>query len=161
KAMIMIDAGGACGQNAESIESYGQAIMDADPQHNVVFSVHMYGYWLDAGDPSAGSWGNGFPEARQPYDMGKELDRLKATGYPIVVGEYCGWPSGMAVPCPYGVAGALGTFEQKGVGYMSWEWWNTHADFATVTLGNVYTTSSDLSSWGRTTIEDPVVGSKA
>ena len=62
KAMIMIDAGGACGQVSQSIESYGQAIVNADPQHNLVFSIHMYGQWTNAGDPTAGTWNDPFPK---------------------------------------------------------------------------------------------------
>ena len=51
KNTLMIDAGGACGQLADSIESYGRAIFDSDPEKNVVFSIHMYGFWRDPGDP--------------------------------------------------------------------------------------------------------------
>jgi mannan endo-1,4-beta-mannosidase len=161
KALVLIEIGGECSQNAQSVESWGQAIMDADPQHNIAFEVKNYAFWLNPGDPAAGSWNNPFPDERQPYDMSNELGRLKATGLPLVIGEYCGWHGGGDGTCAYDLIPALSTYEAQGIGYMSWEWMNVHASFATVTLNNVYNSSSDLSSWGRVTIEDPTWGSKA
>ncbi len=39
---IMIDAGGY-GQNAATIHTYGKEVLNADPDNNVIFSIHMYG----------------------------------------------------------------------------------------------------------------------
>lgn len=162
KAMIMIDAGGSCGQNAQSIESYGNAIVAADPQHNIVFSLHMYAFWRNSADPEIGAWGDPFPNERMPYDMSAELERVRASGQAIVVGEYCGWPGSVEDDqCAFALEPALAAFESKGVGYMSWEWMNVHVPVASVTLDNRYTRSSDLSYWGRTTIEHPTLGSQA
>ena len=157
KALLMIDAGG-CGQIAQSIESWGSDIAAADPQHNVVFSVHPYGFWLPPGDPRAGEWNDVFPRERTPYDMSSELDRLRATGLPIVAGEYCGWDG---PDCKYAVTDALATFESKGIGYMSWEWMNIHEPNDSVTRDNRYNTSADLYPWGQITIEHPTLGSQA
>jgi hypothetical protein len=39
---IMIDAGGY-GQGAATIHSHGLEVLDADPENNIIFSIHMYG----------------------------------------------------------------------------------------------------------------------
>jgi hypothetical protein len=39
---LLIDAGG-CGQDLDDFAAYSKAIFDADPQHNVMFGLHMYG----------------------------------------------------------------------------------------------------------------------
>lgn len=42
KHCIMVDSNGY-GQGATSVISYGTQVLDADPERNVIFSVHMYG----------------------------------------------------------------------------------------------------------------------
>lgn len=39
---IMVDAGGY-GQSAATVHSYGKDVLAADPDNNVIFSIHMYG----------------------------------------------------------------------------------------------------------------------
>lgn len=39
---VVIDAAG-WGQLAAPIEKYGKTLLDEDPQHNLIFSIHMYG----------------------------------------------------------------------------------------------------------------------
>lgn len=39
---IMVDAGGY-GQSAATIHSYGKDVLAADPENNILFSIHMYG----------------------------------------------------------------------------------------------------------------------
>lgn len=39
---IMVDAGGY-GQGAATIHSHGLEVLDADPENNLIFSIHMYG----------------------------------------------------------------------------------------------------------------------
>ena len=39
---FLVDAGG-CGQDLDDLATYSKAIIDADPQHNVVFALHLYG----------------------------------------------------------------------------------------------------------------------
>jgi hypothetical protein len=78
----------------------------------------------------------------------------------IVVGEYCVWPGAGDGQCTYDLIPALMAFENRGVGYLSWEWKNVHANWASVTVNDIYQTSSDLSAGGKTTIEHPTLGSK-
>lgn len=151
KNMLVIDAGGACGQNAESIETWGREIFDSDPEKNVVFSVHMYGFWKDPGDPLVGTW-----DGHQPYDIDGELTRLDATGLPIIVGEFS-WDAFEQVT--YTTKAALTAYEKHGVGWLAWMWFNPGGDVTVdMAKSNSYTQSSDLTDFGHLVVEDPSVG---
>jgi mannan endo-1,4-beta-mannosidase len=154
KNLLMIDAGGACGQLAESIEAWGNAVFDSDPEKNIVFSVHQYGFWVDPGSPKAGTW-----DGRQPYDIDAELTRLQATGLALVVGEFS-WSAFNQVT--YTTRAALAAYEKHGVGWLAWMWNNPGGD-ATVNMAvtNVYDTSADLTEFGRLLVEDGTLGMKA
>lgn len=47
QSTIVIDMPG-WGQNLEPALKYGNALLDFDPSHNLLFSVHMYGSWNDS-----------------------------------------------------------------------------------------------------------------
>ncbi|HKQ69549.1 MAG TPA: cellulase family glycosylhydrolase [Polyangiaceae bacterium] len=154
KNLLVIDAGGACGQNAESVENFAREVVDADPEKNVVFSVHMYGFWQDAGSPKAGTW-----DGRQPYDMDQELTRLKATGAPIIVGEFS-WQGFSDVT--YGTRAALASYEKHGIGWLAWMWHNPGGDGrVNIVNGSTYGSSADLTEFGRLVVEDPELGLRA
>lgn len=80
--LVMIDTGGACAQNPEGILSHGRAIVEADPLHNVVFSVHMYAFW-ETHDP-LGNW----PEGQ--WSVQNWTKQLAEAGVPVVFGEFGG-----------------------------------------------------------------------
>lgn len=80
--LVMIDAGGKCGQNPEGILAHGQAMVEADPAHNLVFSVHMYAYW-ETDDP-LGHWIEG------QWSVQEWTDKLAGAGVPVVFGEFGG-----------------------------------------------------------------------
>jgi len=149
--LLVIDAGGQCGQNAESIEQWGREIFDSDPEKNIVFSVHMYGFWVDPGASNVGAW-----DGRQPYDIDGELGRLDATGLPIVVGEFS---SSTFNQVTYTTRTALAAFEKHGVGWLAWMWFNPDGDGTVdVARSNVYTQSSDLTDFGHLLVEDSELG---
>ena len=152
--LLVIDAGGACGQDATSIERWGREIFDSDPQKNVVFSVHMYAFWHDPGSATAGSW-----DGKEPFDMEKELSVLQATGLPIIVGEFS-WTGHAEVA--YTTRAAIDTYDRHHMGFVAWMW-NNPGGAATVNMANTmnYTSSSDLTEFGKLLIEDPTVGFKA
>jgi mannan endo-1,4-beta-mannosidase len=66
--LIMVDAPG-CGQDWATVVRDGAAVLAADPQHNIVFDVHLYG---------AGGW----------KDLDAAFGSLKSSGLAIVVGEF-------------------------------------------------------------------------
>jgi len=41
---IMVDTGG-CGQDPDDLINYATAVLNSDPQKNIVFDLHMYGGW--------------------------------------------------------------------------------------------------------------------
>ncbi|HEX4516130.1 MAG TPA: hypothetical protein VH054_21430, partial [Polyangiaceae bacterium] len=49
---LLVDAGG-CGQDLDDLATYSKAIIDADPQHNVMFGLHLYGSVNDFQAPVA------------------------------------------------------------------------------------------------------------
>ena len=49
---LLVDAGG-CGQDLDDLVSYSKAVIDADPQHNVMFALHLYGSVNDFQAPIA------------------------------------------------------------------------------------------------------------
>lgn len=68
---IVIDAAD-CGQATESfLDGRGQALVDADPLHNVIVSVHAYNKPWNA-----------------PARIDAHIDDLKATGLPFLIGEF-------------------------------------------------------------------------
>lgn len=66
---LVIDAPG-WGQNLEPIISNGQNLIDYDPLHNILFSIHMYG-----------SWNN-------PKKIRDELTLCHQKELPLIVGEF-------------------------------------------------------------------------
>jgi hypothetical protein len=153
KNLLMIDAGGACGQLAESVESWGKEIFDADPEKNIVFSIHQYGFWVDPGSPKAGTW-----DGHQPYDIDKELTKLEATGLPLVIGEFS-WTTFNQVT--YTTRAAVAAYEKHGVGWLAWMWNNPSDGTVNMANTNVYNSSADLTDFGRFLVDDPAVGMKA
>ncbi len=72
---LVIDSGN-CGQDVADVVTYGPALLAADPQHNVLFDVHVYGYFAA---PALKSW---------QQDFNKAMTALGATGLPVLIGEY-------------------------------------------------------------------------
>ncbi len=60
------------GQDASSALTYGQELLNNDPQHNLIFSVHMYGSWNNAAD------------------INTAMASFKSKNLPMLVGEF-GW----------------------------------------------------------------------
>jgi hypothetical protein len=119
----------------------------------VVFSIHMYGFWKDPGDPGAGKW-----DGRQPYDLDGELTRLDATGLPLIVGEFS-WQGFHDVT--YTTRAAVTTYEKHGVGWLAWMWFNPGGE-ASVNMAksNAYESSADLTEFGKLLVDDPAFGMK-
>lgn len=103
---LMIDAGG-CGQDAQDIVLYGPALLAADPLHNVMFDVHVYGGFHY---PATATW---------MQDYAKSMAAFKASGLPIILGEFGPLnvgPSQTQVPLDTLIADA----ESNGFGWLAW-----------------------------------------
>lgn len=106
---IMIDAAN-WGKDHVFFLYKGQALMDADPLHNLLFSVHAY--W-----PTNGPFGN-YSDAKITADF----VALKQTGLPIVFGELAiaDIQNGLAYNINYRLLMKL--CQENEFGYIAW-WW--------------------------------------
>jgi hypothetical protein len=66
---IVID-GPQWGQNGSAGRTYGQELLNYDPQHNLLFSIHMYGSWNNAAD------------------INNIMASYKNANLPLVIGEF-------------------------------------------------------------------------
>ncbi len=155
-AMIMVDAGQS-GQSIYTIQQWARDILDADPNHNVVFSIHMYGYWRTEGATDVGSWSS---PIGSPWDIATEIAEVQAAGIPLVVGEYS---TQLNIHVPYDHRRAMEIYTAAGVGSLAWSWnQNSDATFDMIarTAGWNYDSDSDLRAFGKLVINDPALGLK-
>lgn len=102
---LVIDAPG-WGQNIDPIIKYGQSVIDSDPLHNILFSVHMYG-----------SWNN-------PTDIEQKLTVCHQQALPLIVGEFgYNFDNGNNnLTCKADHQVILSTCNKLGYGFMPWSW---------------------------------------
>lgn len=144
---LVIDAG-YCGQDAATIVKYGQQLLDADPEHNLLFSVHIYGSFHY---PATATW---------MQDYATAMSQLKATGLPILIGEFGPYMSGNSSQTLVPTAKLIGDAEANGWGWMAWSWDsnnlpNCMADdtsFSATKKCGIYVTDDDLTLWGKTIV---------
>jgi mannan endo-1,4-beta-mannosidase len=103
-----------------------QAVYDADPDHNTMFSVHMYDVY-------------GTGDVVRAY-----FDRFLSKGLPFLVGEFA---------ADHGDSGnvdedtILALSEQHGIGYLGWSWSGNGAGLETLDITNNFA-PSNLTTWG-------------
>jgi len=106
KVPLLIDANG-CGQNMGSIYASWQQLLKSDPQKNIIFSIHMYG-WVTDGRPGY-------------FDIATEMDKAVALHIPLIVGEFSnnnGGTNGVL----YDTRTALSIFNRRNIGWTAWVW---------------------------------------
>jgi mannan endo-1,4-beta-mannosidase len=151
--MLVIDAG-ECGQSADVVLAHAKAVFDSDPQKNVAFSVHMYSYWVDAGNPVAGTW-----SATAPYDMDKTLSAMHDLGLAWVVGEFS-WEAASSLVW-YHTKAAMSLYEKYGIGWLAWSWNQNSEPLLDIVHDYTYDSESDLTDFGNLLVHDADVGLKA
>jgi mannan endo-1,4-beta-mannosidase len=98
--LLMIDAPN-WGQDWQTVmRDNGQAVLDADAQHNTVLSIHMYAVYAQASTITA------------------YLDAFKAKGWPLVIGEF-GWQFDSGQVDDQTV---LAEAVKRDLGYLGWSW---------------------------------------
>lgn len=102
---LVVDAPG-WGQNITPIIKAGQSLVDADPAHNILFSIHMYGSWNCAGR------------------VERKLAKCHKLQLPIIVGEFgYNYANGKNnLRCRVDHTTILSTCNTLGLGYMPWSW---------------------------------------
>ncbi len=159
---LVIDAGG-CGQDVNDIVKYAQAIYDSDPQHNIVFDQHVYGLWASKATGEA-SW---------QTDLTTGLDQLKATGLPILIGEFGPGKNIGPSPTPLTPASIIQAATARGFGWLAWAWDDgygtgnssfvlSNQGFFSLTNGaptnGGYPNNTDLSAFGNEVVLNPTFG---
>jgi mannan endo-1,4-beta-mannosidase len=131
---LVIDASG-WGQNINILQSQGPALIQADPDHNLLFSVHMW--WPKM---------YGYREA----DIGNELAESVRIGLPLIVGEFAQM---------HGSCGDNTITDQNSIpyltiirqcrlneiGWIAWSWFGNCNPFWDMTTGGTFETLYD---WG-------------
>ena len=111
---LVIDSG-SWGQDPQDFLNYGQAVLDSDPQKNVIFSLHIYSDFYDSGGGVSKTYNT------QP-DLQAVTDALVASGLPIIYGEFgpgrnLNGPQTLIAP-----ARVVEIAEAAGFGWMPWSW---------------------------------------
>ena len=157
-ATLIVDAGGS-GEDPLNFENYGAAVLASDPQHNICFSVHIYGAFWHV--PATESW---------QFDLTTESARLNATGLCVLFGEFSSGEYSSAAfsyPPPAAVGDAvaaafilaypgtvISTAEANGFGWLAWEVFNDSTESLLVSAAQntpgFYPPQSNLTPFGVT-----------
>lgn len=105
KTTLVVDAPG-WGQNIKPILKRGRELIENDPLHNILFSIHMYG-----------SWNN-------PNEITEKLEAAKKENLPLIVGEFgYNYDNGHNnLHCKADHRLILATCHRLGYGFMPWSW---------------------------------------
>jgi mannan endo-1,4-beta-mannosidase len=98
--LLMIDAPN-WGQDWQQVMlANGQAVLDADTQHNTILSIHMYAVYAQASTITS------------------YLDTFKSKGWPLLIGEF-GWQFASGEVDDQTV---ISEAVKRGLGYLGWSW---------------------------------------
>lgn len=149
---IMVDAPG-CGQNATAILQHGAAVLAADPEKNVMFSWHVYGFVYDSQGGIPKQW-------NEQVDLVPTMQALKASGLTAIVGEF--GPGRNVGPSPTLLTPqrVMDVAEANQIGYLSWSWddnnlsggMSNEDSFSHSVNGN-YNSPSDLLTFGKIMVD--------
>lgn len=142
---LCIDTG-QWGQDDKQLLNNAKAVFDADPQKNVIFSVHVYSVWF-------------------PGSAAGKLSKLADLGVPVIVGEFGPGRgiNGMGLMTPLEVIQAA---ERNNIGWLAWAWddynqagYQTDDNwFALTYKQGIYRSEADLTKFGKTVVLDPTWG---
>jgi mannan endo-1,4-beta-mannosidase len=131
---LVVDANGF-GQNANAIFTDGAALLTGDPQHNLVFSVHMYEQYGGAAGRTK---------------VTSTLQQAVTAQLPLVVGEFGAQAGNPAVTIDAGFI--ISECVRLRLGYLGWSWKGNAANLAFLDIA-VDWEGAQLSSWGTTLIK--------
>lgn len=127
---IMCDAGG-WGQSYTTVVNGGAAVLEADPEHNCMFSVHMYGY-------AGGS------ESMIKNIMDSMITRQLC----LVIGEFGFTHSDGDVQEEYIMSYA----EETGTGWMAWSWYGNGSPVEYLDMSSANAGGKLSADWGEVVI---------
>ncbi|MGC4066675.1 MAG: cellulase family glycosylhydrolase [Polyangiaceae bacterium] len=100
---LIID-GSSWGQGIDMLQSQGPGLIEADPDHNLMFSVHMW--WND-------------PKGARVI---RELDESAAMDLPLIVGEFAQHAVYQCAAAPFDYKTLLAKAKELEIGYLAWSW---------------------------------------
>lgn len=118
------------GQNATPALTFGQELLNFDPQHNLLFSVHMYGSWNNTAS------------------IGSTMASFKSRNLPLVIGEF-GWNYNNGnnnLGCRVDHRALLNFAAQYGYGTLAWSTKGNNAENAWLDLTTDWNTP--INPWG-------------
>ncbi|HTV24675.1 MAG TPA: cellulase family glycosylhydrolase [Polyangiaceae bacterium] len=130
---LMIDAPG-WGQDVDTLQAAAPALMQADPQRNLLFSVHM---WWSKGASS--------DDPGSTKRIRAEIEESVALNLPLVIGEFAHAGVGCSRSIDY--ATILTEAQRAGIGWLAWSWGpgNRDCNEMDMTTGGTFET---LQGWG-------------
>jgi mannan endo-1,4-beta-mannosidase len=148
---LMIDAGGS-GQDISGLLAYATAVFDADPENNLIFSLHVYG---------------SIPTASVAADIAQLSALARSAGMAFVIGEFGPGKNIGPSPTLTTPADVITAAEANGIGWMAWAWDDNDLDggasddnFFSMTYAGpgIYKQPSDLTLYGQDVVLNPTYG---
>jgi mannan endo-1,4-beta-mannosidase len=132
--LLVIDAPG-WGQNSNGPLWYGQELINHDPKHNILLSVHMYGSWND------------------PQKIKDKIDEFKSKNLPLLIGEFgYNYNNGTNnLGCKVDHKVLMQKCQEKGYGYMAWSWYGNNTENKWLDMTSDWKT---LNYWGKEVIDN-------
>jgi mannan endo-1,4-beta-mannosidase len=142
---LVIDSNGF-GQNANTIFQQGPGLLSFDPQHNLLFSVHMYEQFANRQNEANGQ------------RISQALQTAVTSRIPFIVGEF-GFQhgddgTGNPRPIPFDVL--MSEANRLGIGYIAWSWTGNGDGVEYLDLTNRQTGA--FTDWGTDIVEGPSAG---
>jgi mannan endo-1,4-beta-mannosidase len=124
------------GQKIEPILDFGKELLDYDPSHNLLFSIHMYGFW------------------NEPAKIDSSLQKAHDLAIPLIVGEFgYNYKEGdNNLQCKVDHLMILRKCNELGIGYLPWSWTGNDEKNAWLNITNPDDWST-LSWWGKEVME--------
>jgi hypothetical protein len=145
------------GQSAHALETWGKELIDHDPQHNVVLSIHMYGFWRT--EDRAAEVGSYDSTLGTPWDVATEMAKMKSAGLPVICGEFS-WQGAANDGVPYQTRRAMEIFDQQQMGWIAWSWNQNSDPGLNMVNGYQYNSDADLTDFGKLIVNDSTYGLK-
>lgn len=104
--MPLIIDGSTWGQDIDMLENAGPVLTPYDPDHNIIYSVHLYWQHPWATD----------------NDVTNALQASVTNNLPLIVGEFCRYQADGDSTNPVSYTNIMEQCQKLNIGYIAWEW---------------------------------------